>query len=237
VRTSLTTISLDFAGVVAPKDFIDYFWYYVIPRRLSKLERISLYEAMSIVDREYSSVPSTRLEWYLPSYWLRRFNIDASIKDLYEEALSVAEPYGDALEVVPRLARRFRIVIVTNTPKKMVEMFLSKYPQIGRHISRVFSCIDDFAMPKKLAEFYIRVIEELGEAPGRIMHIGDDRVHDFEEPIRAGMRALLIERSTRTAPTPTSLRSLYEVEELLEDSCPTLNYAFNPLSHTSPKAR
>ena len=208
-------LSLDFAGVIAPKDFIDYLWYYVIPRRLSRVERISLYEAMLKVDRAYSSIPSERLEWYIPAFWLKVLNLEASVEDLYIEALEVAEPYGDALDVIPRLAQRFNIVVVTNTPKRLVEMFLERYPQIGRNILRVFSCIDDFAIPKKRAEFYSKILKALGIEAKHLIHVGDDPVHDVEEPTKIGIRAFLLDRRAKIG-SRSVLKTLYDLEDKLE---------------------
>ncbi len=210
---SIEVVSLDFAGVIAPKDFIDFFWFFVIPSRIASLERIALYEAIKFVEREYWSTPANTLEWYLPSYWLKRFGLEAEEDELIEEALAVAKPYGDALIAIPILASRFRVVIATNTPRKFVAKFLERYPQIGRHVSRVFSCLDDYAKPRKDREFFLRVAEELGVEPKNVLHVGDDPVADYSEALAAGLRALLMDRSARFA--GRHLRNLYQLLEYL----------------------
>ncbi len=205
---------MDFAGVIAPKDFIDYFWFFVIPKRIARLERIPLYQALKFVEREYWSTPNDSIEWYLPSYWMDRFGISAEERDLILESLIVAEPYGDALEVVPILAMHYEIVISTNTPRNFVKEFLSLYPQIGRYIKAVYSCLDDMVKPKKDREFFKFVAKSLGLKPSQVLHVGDDPKYDVEEAKLAGLRAMLLDRSSKVA--SSGIRDLYQLlHELL----------------------
>ncbi len=213
----IRVVSLDFAGVVAPKHFIDYFWFFAIPLRVARLEKIPLYEAIKTVERAYWSLSTDRLEWYLPSFWLKVFGIDVDEESLIEESLSVAEPYGDALEAVPILAARYSVVISTNTMIKFVEAFLDRYPQIGKHVKRVFSCIDMLGKPRKDREFFRYVAKELGVEPREVLHVGDDPKHDVEEARAAGMSAVLLDRSRRTASLGNTVSNLFQLVEMLEE--------------------
>jgi len=213
----IRVISLDFAGVVAPKHFIDYFWFFSIPLRLARLERVSLYEAIKVAESAYWNTPSNMLEWYLPRYWLDRFGIDADEDELIEESLSIAEPYGDALEVVPLLAQKFVVVISTNTMFKFVRAFLDRYPQIGKSVTRVFSCIDMLRKPRKDRDFFECIAKELGVEPREIVHVGDDPRHDVEEPRSVGIRAFLIDRSRRARGFGEVLTDLFQLVEIVEE--------------------
>ncbi|NPA97333.1 MAG: HAD family hydrolase [Crenarchaeota archaeon] len=207
----VSVISLDFAGVIAPKDFIDFFWFFVIPKRVARLERIPLYEAIKYVDREYWSVPTDSLDWYLPRFWLERFGIDADESDLIEEALEFAEPFGDALEAIPALGLRYRIIISTNTPSSFVEGFLKRYPQIGAWIEGIYSCIDMLNKPRKDREFFMEVARAVGANVSEVLHVGDNPQSDYVEAKAAGMRAILIDRSSRCSSAVSNLYQLLEV--------------------------
>ncbi|HIP56897.1 MAG TPA: HAD family hydrolase [Ignisphaera aggregans] len=208
----LRVLSLDFAGVIAPKDFIDYFWFVALPRRIAKLEKIPLYEAMKFVERAYETVSRNTLEWYLPQYWALRFGVEDLLEDAIHESLSIAEVYGDALELIPMLATRYTLVIATNTPRSMVLKFLDKYPTIGKCIKRVYSCIDDLRVPRKDREFYIYMLRDLGIKPTELLHVGDDPLYDGAIPRELGIKAIVIDRRSRCG---KYLRDLYQlVEEL-----------------------
>lgn len=43
-------------------------------------------------------------------------------------------------------------------------------------------------------EIFMRAAQALSEDPSAILHVGDDPVHDVESPLKAGFRAVLIER-------------------------------------------
>jgi len=208
----LRVLSLDFAGVIAPKDFIDYFWFVALPRRIAKLEKVPLYEAMKFVERAYETVSRNTLEWYLPQYWAQRFGIEDLLEDAIQESLSVAEVYGDALELIPVLATRYTLVIATNTPRTMVLKFLNKYPTIGRRIKRVYSCIDDLKVPKKNKEFYTYMLRDLRIKPMELLHIGDDPLYDGIIPQELGIKTIVINRHDKCG---KHLKDLYRVIEEL----------------------
>jgi len=205
-------LSLDFAGVIAPKDFIDYFWFVALPRRIAKLEKIPLYEAMKFVEHAYETVSRNTLEWYLPQYWALRFGVEDSLEDAIRESLSVAEVYGDALELIPTLATRYVLVIATNTPRNMVLRFLSKYPTIRSCIKRIYSCIDDLKVPKKNKEFYAYILKDLRIKPMELLHVGDDPLYDGVIPQELGIKTVVINRHCKCG---KYLKDLYQVIEEL----------------------
>ncbi len=216
----IEVVSLDFAGTIVSKDFIDYFWFVSIPRALARVERIALYKAMKFVEREYESVPTSSIEWYLPSYWLKRFGLSHMLSYLIGDAIRLAEVYGDALRVIP-IIRSFgiRLIISTNNPKIFVEPVLKMYG-LDKYIEDVISCIDDVGEPKKTPKFYRYVAQRIGISPRRIVHVGDDPEYDGRAPIKIGMRSIVIDRSSRLRPLlyyvePKLITSLEELLDLV----------------------
>ncbi|HEY0984280.1 HAD family hydrolase [Schlesneria sp.] len=63
---------------------------------------------------------------------------------------------------------------------------------------------------KPAQQFYTSVIGQCGVEPGDILMIGDDPSHDVSGPIAAGMKALLIDRSS-TDSSPDTIRSLSQL--------------------------
>ncbi len=207
----IRVVSLDFAGVIVSKDFIDYFWFVAIPKRLARLEKVPLYVAMKLVEEAYGRVPTNRLEWYLPSYWSKVFGLEHVIDECIEESIHVAEVYGEVFEVLPKLATRYIVVIATNTLRSFVERVLQRFG-LDKYIRRVFTCIEDVGEPRKSARFYSHIVEELGVKPQHVLHVGDDPRYDGEEPARIGIRTLILDRSSRLS---TAFKDLWSVLDIL----------------------
>ncbi len=208
----MRVISLDFAGIIAPKDFIDYFWFVALPRRIAKLEKVSLYEAMKFVEQAYESIPRSTLEWYLPQYWASRFGIEHVLEEAILESLDYAEVYGDASEVIPILGSRYTLIVATNTTKDIIDAFLEKYSVIRKYVKRVYSCIDDVGSPRKNVEFYKFILDDVGAEPWEVVHIGDDPIYDGEIPQSLGIRTIVVERHCKRG---SCIRDLYQVLEVI----------------------
>jgi len=208
----IKVISLDFAGVIAPKDFIDYFWFVAIPKRIAKFEKITLYEAIKYVENAYESVSKSMLEWYLPSYWANRFGINDLIDDAVKESIDVADVYGDAIELIPILGSKYLLIIATNTIEEIVRLYLTKFTSIGKYIKKIYSCINMLKEPNKTERFYKAMIDDLGVNPSDVIHIGDDMIYDGEMPRRIGIRSIIVNRKCKIS---FCVRDLYEAHRIL----------------------
>jgi putative hydrolase of the HAD superfamily len=70
---------------------------------------------------------------------------------------------------------------------------------------------------KPAPEFYRQVIKEIGGVPGEIWWVGDRTDHDFDGPIAAGMRALVLD-ATAALDDPCRLRTLLDLPTRLNAS-------------------
>ena len=101
-------------------------------------------------------------------------------------------PYPETIDVLEALKNRYRIGLLTagailSYSQTLKDMDLEKY----------FSFIigeDTINVPKPDPKAYAYVIKKAGCNADEILFIGDNRVNDYEGPIRSGMRAVLVDR-------------------------------------------
>jgi len=213
--SEVSVVSLDFAGTIAPKDFIDYFWLTLIPKFYSLKYGVGIEEAYRYVISEYESVSTDDVNWYLPNYWLERFGL-IEYRDVM---LSMLNDYVTVYSEVPTVLTKLRengieIVIVSNTAIEFIDVFFNKYGELRKFFSKVYSCVSHFGIPRKSKEFYLRVIEDLGVKPSNVVHVGDDVVYDFEVPRSLGIKAYLLDRSGKRK-SPLTISSLTELLDLV----------------------
>jgi len=208
-------ISLDFAGVVVSKRFIDYFWLEAIPKALSEKKGWPIDRAKEFVLREYDSISMDGIEWYLPSYWLERFDIPELLDALLEESTKYIEVYSDVYDVLPALASKFKVIISTNTTMEFINIFMEKHPWFKQYIHKVYSCTSHYSLPRKTREFYTRIVEDLKVSPKDILHVGDDVEYDYRIPKSIGINAILVVRGEVQGQFENSISSLKEILGLL----------------------
>lgn len=176
----ISIISLDFAGVIVSKSFIDYFWLELVPYAYSLRHSIPLGKAKSIVYREYEKIGSNRIEWYLVDYWARKFRIEKYIPTLLDVASSKIVVYSDAREIIPKLASKVgNIIIASNTSIEFINLFFNTHPELKRYVKKVYSCVSHYNMPHKTSKFYESIVEDLHVKPEEILHVGDDPLYDY----------------------------------------------------------
>ncbi len=191
----VSIVSLDFAGVITPKNFIDYFWLELIPYAYSLKHCVELSKAKRIVYEEYSRVGVDKVEWYLIEYWAKRFSIEEYTPQLLDMAYTKISIYPDVLNVLPKLHDRVnKIIIVTNTTIPFINLFFKAYPEVEKYINRIYSCVTHYNLPRKTKEFYIKVVEDLHVKPYEIVHVGDDPLYDFKIPRSIGIYAFILIR-------------------------------------------
>ncbi|MGB9722391.1 MAG: HAD family hydrolase [Chloroflexia bacterium] len=111
-----------------------------------------------------------------------------------EEALLECppRPVPGVLEVLPRLARRFRLGIVSDvglTPGRVLREFLQRDGLLPHFQALTFS--DEAGRTKPRPEVFWRTLEALGARPEEAAHIGDLPETDLAGARKAGMRAIL----------------------------------------------
>jgi len=207
-------VSFDLEGTLVDMAFSDMVWNEGLPRLYALKVGLSLEEAKRVVLGEYKRVGEDRVEWYDICYWFKRLGLPGNPRDLITSYAGLVRPFSDALTVLERLSRYFRLIMVTNSNRLFVEVLAQ--PLI-RYFSRVFSTTSDFGLLKRNPEAYRMVCKAIDVGPFEMVHIGDRVQDDFESPRRAGINAYLLDRQNtcKGVPAEFRVRSLQEFAKIL----------------------
>ena len=207
----LKVISFDVTGTLVSERFVDYFWLDLVPRLFAERHAVSLEEAKRIVFSKYDEIGKNDIRWYIPGYWFELFDLRVSLREALEEIRREVEVYDDAKEALERLSAKYDLVISSNLSREFIDVALSA---LGfRGFKAVFSCVSDLGLTTKTPSFYSFVASRLGVPPSAMLHVGDDPERDYEGPVKAGLRALLIVR--RGMVNQPHVKSLKELLKLL----------------------
>lgn len=188
----IRVVSFDLDGTLVTQKFGDMVWNHGIPLEFSKKYGIPFDEARKIILTEYSSVGDENPLWYDIDYWVKRFGLDVTVKELlnrYEEFIELRE---GVIETLRDLKGRFNLILSSNASRVFVEKELS-YTGLKRFFDFSFSATSDFGMVKKDARFFRKILEILNLREDEMIHIGDNKIFDFHVPASIGIRSILVE--------------------------------------------
>ena len=212
----LRVVSFDAEGTLVNENFAVAVWEEGIPRLYAESRGINYEQAVREVFSQYDEVGEDRLEWYDVEYWWRRLRLPGDWRDLMEECLDKMGLYPEVPEVLEELHRRYRLIVVSNTAREFLEYMLR---DVSQYFEAVFSVTSDFREVKKSPKTFLKVCRIIGVEPGQVIHVGDHPRFDYEVPIKAGMKALLLDRRG-TRSEPHVIRDLRELLERLWEMDP-----------------
>ncbi|MEM0335759.1 MAG: HAD family hydrolase [Thermofilum sp.] len=207
----LRVVSLDLDGTLVSRNYVDYFWLELVPQLYSERWGVPLEESKKLVFQAYEEIGPGDIRWYRPSYWFERFGFPDKLSWALSRAGELVFLYEDAARFLRRLSGKVELVISTSASREFIEVVFQRVPELSKYISRVFSSSSDFSLAGKPPEFFLRVMEKLGAKAEEVVHIGDDEVHDYENPRKVGIRAFLVTRSGN----PNGFEGLAEIIEQL----------------------
>ncbi len=205
----MLVISLDLDGTLFPNNLDDKLWFELIPREISLSKNIS--NAKEYVINEYESIGSTDPRWYIPEYWLKRFDINIDIDTLLSE-MSYNDYLYDDISFLKDLD--YKIVISSNNARSMLKHKVNALLSLGINIYKVFSAVTDLNITGKNIIFYRYIKRELDIEPYEIMHIGDNILYDLLNARASGLRSILIDRS-KSLKYHDIIYSLYDLKDIL----------------------
>ncbi len=207
----IKVVSFDVTGTLVSEKFLDYFWLDLIPRFFAERHAVDLEEAKKIVSSKYDEIGKDDIRWYIPGYWFELFDLKASLREALEAIRGRVEVYDDAKEALEGLSAKYDLVISSNLSREFIDVALDV---LGfRGFKAVFSCVCDLGLTTKTPSFYSFVASKLKVPPSAVLHVGDDPERDYENPVKAGLKALLVVR--RGAVPQPHVKSLRELLELL----------------------
>jgi FMN hydrolase / 5-amino-6-(5-phospho-D-ribitylamino)uracil phosphatase len=121
--------------------------------------------------------------------------IDA-LWEIYFAARNSVELYPDSLPALERITARWPLASLTNGNADLQRVGI--HTHFAHHV-----CARDTGSAKPDARIFLAAAEQLGVAPGEILHVGDDPEMDMVGARDAGLRTAWINRSGQ--PWPTAL--------------------------------
>ena len=207
----IRVVSFDVEGTLVDEGFAVAVWEEGIPRLYAESRGISYEQAVREVFRQYDEVGEESIEWYDIDYWWRRLELPGDWRSLMEECLDRMNLYPEVPEVLEELHSRYRVIIVSNTAREFLEYMLR---DLTPYLDRVFSVTSDFREVKKSPKTFLKVCRIVGVDPSQVVHVGDHPKFDYQVPIQAGMKALLVDRRGLKR-GPHVIRNLRELPERL----------------------
>ena len=211
-------ISFDLDGTLVDKRFDDEMWFKKVPKLYAAKHGIPFKQAYRECRAAYDSVGNYRIDWYRICYWLNRFGIPRSRKKIMHEMRHLAKPYADAAPVLRSLKRKgYAVVVVSNAAPCFLEFKLDA-AGLRNLVAKCFSVSGHFGTVRKSKRVYARLCRTLRCRPNEIVHVGDYRDFDFDQPRAAGITACLLNRGRKHKPRSAKekfffVRNLNEFEK------------------------
>ena len=181
-----------------------------MPSIIAKKKGISFTEAFKFATSSYDSMHGKK-EWTDPVYWIKRFEIEGSLQDVIKGIRKQLQHYRDAVPVLKSLKKDYRLIVVSAATRHFLDLKLDE-ENIGQYFEAVYSMSDDFNTVKKEPEIYKEICKKLGVDVSEVVHVGDSRTHDYENPTKAGIKSFLLDRKA-VEKHDFVVNTLYEFEE------------------------
>ncbi|HII16246.1 MAG TPA: HAD family hydrolase [Nanoarchaeota archaeon] len=206
----IKVISFDMDGCLTDEEFNNRFYFVALPSVFAKMKGIPFREAHDFARGEYKKLYGNR-EWADPAYWLKHFGIQEPLHEFIKDLKKHIRHYKDTTPVLKSLRQDYRLVVVSASPRHMIDLKLAE-ESISQYFEATFSMHNDFNTMKKEPEAYKEICKKLGIKPDEMVHVGDSRAHDYENPEKAGIKSFLLDREG-VEKHDFVVKSLYEFEK------------------------
>lgn len=209
---NIKVVSFDMDGTLTDLSFVESVWLEGVPRLFAEKNGISFQDAVILVKSEYDKVGRDRLEWYDLAYWMRKWSLNASPKEMLNSFQHKVKMFPEVTETLQALKEKgFRLIVVSNARREFLDLELEK-TDINCFFERTFSSTSDFGLTKKSTDIYQKVCGICGVLPSEMVHVGDEQRFDFDIPKKLGIRAFHLDRTGDHAGEVT----VYNLKELVQ---------------------
>jgi putative hydrolase of the HAD superfamily len=211
----ITCISFDLDGTLAEKQFDKIIWNTEIPKLYADTHGVDLETAKKEVYSEYYKALYIEYvkNWTDIDMWFKRLALH-DWQSLMERMRHHIFVYSDVIPVLEMLSKEYRLVIVSDSEPKFLNMKLDALG-LRKYFKEIVSAPAELRVLKKDPSAFRLVMERLGAEPHNILHVGDDIVSDFSVPVASGAKAILIDRSGEKR-GENIIHSLRELPEKVE---------------------
>ena len=212
MKSSIRILSFDLVGTLIHPEYVDSFWEEEIPKQLARERGISFEKAREYALAEYQKIGDNDVRWYLPAFWTKKFGLLTSPITILETSANKTCYYPDTLEALASLHDRYQMIIASGAPIEIIEFVIRP---IASYFHRIFSTVSSLGYVKKTEDFYSHICRELGSKCESILHIGDDKILDFELSRRAGFNSYYLDRKCDDPLGYDTIRNLVELRNKL----------------------
>jgi HAD superfamily hydrolase (TIGR01549 family) len=187
----IKVVSFDFDGTLADENFDKLLWYDEIPKLYAKKFKLSFEDAKKKVSSEYEKAVGHH-SWTDVGFWFDKFGL-GDYNQALDDLKHHIKLFPDTLPVLTKLNKKFRLVMVTNAEKKILDLKL-KVDGVDQFFSDIFSAPTDFKKLKKDESVYKEILKRLNIKPDEMVHIGDSWESDYLVPKRVGINSFFLDR-------------------------------------------
>ena len=187
-------ISFDLDGTLVSSDFVNEVWLEKIPEIYAKENEISIKEAKERVEKEYFKIGERNLEWYDIKYWLKKFNLNHSYREIFEECRDKLKLYPEVEWVLNKLKDEY-LIIISNAAREFIE-FEANELNLKNKFKKIFSSVSDFGKIKKDGDVYKKICKFLKIECNNMIHVGDNLEFDYMAAKQAGIKAFYLDRKS-----------------------------------------
>ncbi len=146
------------------------------------------------------------------------FKVDCSERQMemligmWNKSWMLARPYPETIEKLAELQKNYRLVLVSNTDRFAINNVLNKFG-MKKYFEKVF-CSYELGLIKTDAEFFPKVLTELGADKDECVMIGDSLESDMLPAQKAGIKAVMVDRRS-SRQFGVKIRNLNELVKVL----------------------
>jgi putative hydrolase of the HAD superfamily len=208
-------VSFDLDGTITDGSFADSVWLEGVPRYYAAKENISFEEAKIEVKKEYDKVGRTKLEWYDPNFWIKKFGLNISPDEVLDSFKNKIRIFPEVPEVIQDLRKKgLKLIVISNAHREFVDLQLRE-TCIAKYFDHVFSASSDFGLIKNTATPFERACDVCRITLEDMVHVGDDFCFDYETPKKLGIHAFYLDRTEKCKET-FAIHNLLELNEKIE---------------------
>jgi HAD superfamily hydrolase (TIGR01549 family) len=208
-------VSFDLDGTITDGSFADSVWLEGIPRYYAEKEEISVEEAKTEVKKQYDEMGKTKLEWYDPNFWIKKFDLDISPKEVLDSFKNKIRIFPEAPKILQDLKKKgLRLIVISNAHREFVDLQLTE-TRIAKYFDHVFSASSDFGLIKNTAIPFKKACDVCNITSNDMVHVGDDFCFDYETPKKLGIHAFYLDRTGKCKET-FAIHNLLELNEKIE---------------------
>ena len=113
----------------------------------------------------------------------------------FVNAIAKAAPFDDTVESLAKLAEHFKLAIISNTDKDLIELTLQSIPT---EFSKVLTA-QELGAYKPNREMMQRAFDQISPNEKRVLHVAQSRFHDILPARELGLNTVWINRSSEHA--------------------------------------